>query len=751
MSFFDHIYGSAQQGGAFLITIGPDGQLDSQSAPQRWPSSNAYLERMREVRSYEDVYYSVCLFSGEHRVSTDENATASVVWADADICPPEAFRLPPSIIVQTSPAHPLSDVCEERDRTGKPCNGHYHVLWELDKPYPAQEVEQVSRRLSYAHYDEGCDRGWTMTKILRVPGTSNTRHNPPYLIPEPEYSGRKFTLDEIREAYADVSVDEIVRGVEGDAPEPVDPQRLAELENLLAANQLENLYLLKPSPGESWSERQYRLELELFRLGLTDQEVFSVALNSASNKYNPENAGEETQSGLTIPRRRDPEGVLWREVQKAKREFETEVVFPTSPREFTSTSTLSFLTDDERELLDDNPTIIDQYVQWALTKSPDHAATFSKSLVWAVLASCYGNKANIRYSWGNKQLNFWMYLLAGSTKDHKSTAINLMKNVVRGVEKQTQEKVLISADFTAEGLTQALSTRDGEVTTIVQDEMQGFFKELVTKQYRSGTMERLNQFYDGSVPQVIRSTKGAGTDNETTTVFNFVGGGIFDQTARTLRIENFESGFLFRSVWSIADAQPYAQGDSDLPTTFVESDYSDQTYRDMVKALRKNMTRYDKDKPQLLNVSREATSRLNALSHMLQEYARSVHGEHSPLSRGIDRLRDTIAVCAALLSYHHKLDEVGDFEMMVAIRQAELWFHDMQRMLAAVSNSDFGRSCDDVEVFIASGNHGTRANSEIYRKFNLKPAEYNEITTSLRMQGRIRQVKDQPGKWEVLA
>ena len=748
MSFFDHIYGSAQEGRAFIYTLGPEGKLNSQSI-HKWPSDSEYLKRYCEIRDYEDVYYSVSIFSGTDRIATDSGATSKVVWADADICPPEAFRLPPSIIVQTSPAHPATQVCEERDRTGKPCTGHFHVLWELDRAYPAQEVEQVARRVSYAHYDEGCDRGWTLTKILRVPGTSNTKHNPPFLIPEPEYSGVTYTLEEIENAYSDIDLETIVRNVEGDAPEPVDDHRLGELEELLAAHHLDNLYLLKPGAGESWSERQYRLELELFRLGLTDQEVFSLALNSASNKYNHENAGELTQTGVEIPRRRDPDGVTWREVQKARREYETEVVIPQSS-DASTIRTLSFLSSEDRKLLEDNPTFIDDYVEWALIKSPDHAVKFSKTLAWMVLSSCYGNRAAIRYSWGKKYLNMWAYIMAGSSKDHKSTAVKIMTDVLRGVETQTGEKVLIDADFTAEGLTQVLSARDGEMTTVVNDEVQEFFHELNMKQYRSGTKGRLNRFFDGKVPQVIRSTKGSGTETEASTIFNFLGVGIYEHSTRNLKQEDFESGFLFRSVWSIAEPRPYEKGDSDEPTNYEKATYSDEQYRNMVKALKSNMSRYDKGRPLILEYEPDsaAEDRVNNATHAMITYAQKLGNK--ALETGANRLRTAIAVSAALLSYHNRLDYIGEFEVMVALQQAESWFTDFQKVLADVNNSDFGRTCDEVETYIASGSFGSRANSEIYRKFKFRPAEYNEVTQSLRMQGRIRQVKDRPGQWEVL-
>lgn len=748
MGFFDHIYSHKQEGTAFIVVRDEAGSLNVQ-AKNQWPQEESYMEKYCALRSDEDVYYSVAIFPSGSRTAIDHAATAKIVWADADICPPEAFRVEPSIIVQTSPPHKRNEVCDRRDKTGKECNGHYHVLWELDTPYCAQEVEQVARRISYAHHDEGCDNGWTLTKILRVPETSNTKFRPPYELPAPKYTGHIYTLAEIEEAYADVDIEASSVAIDGAIPELPDDAYLIDLERRIEGLGLDSLYLERPRSGESWSERLYRLQLDLFRNGFTEEEVFFLARNSASNKYNPEVAGELTQTGEIIPKRSDPDGYLWREVQKAQRDFETEVVLPVggAPLAFRDEN-LTFLRDEDREVLADNPTFIDDYVAWALSKSPDHAETFSQSLAWLVLSSAYGNRACIQYSWGVQHLNFWMYLLAGSTKDHKSTAVKLMKDVLNGVAVQTMEKVLINADFTAEGLTKELTERDGMVTTVINDEVQGFFREITMKQYRAGTKERLTKFYDGEVPQMIRSTSGGGTEKEATTVFNFLGAGITDQATGALTREDFESGFLFRSVWSVAPNRPYEKGDSNIPTNFKERDLTDTLYRSIVESLARNISRYEADNPKILGFTPEAEQRINNFSHSLQLYAQRV-GDPA-IGRGVDRLRDTVAKCAALLAYHNRQDQITEFEMMVAISHGERWFADFQKVLAAVSSTDFGRKCDDVETFIAHGRNGVRANSEIYRKFSLKPAEYSEITNSLRFQGRIRMVKDQPNSWEIL-
>lgn len=752
MSFFDHIYSKAQEGTAFIVVRDQNGDLNVQ-ASNKWPQDAEYMKRYCEIRADEDVYYSVSVFPNGERNSSDTSATTKIVWADADICRPETFRLEPSIIVQTSPPHSDVEECDRRDSTGKPCKGHFHCLWELDKPYPATLAQEASKAIAYAHRGDGCDvNGWTLAKILRVPNTSNTKYTPPYHIEEETLTGKVYSLEEIKAAYSDVNVSTIATEVEGEHPAIADDAHVAALEaNYITPYGLETLYLNKPKSGEeSWSERAYRLELDLFRQGATAEEVFQLARNSASNKYNPDNAGEVTQTGVLIPLRHDPDGVLWREVQRAKREVENEVVAPSTTRDIEKMKRFSYLTAEELEFLDDNPTFLDQYLEWALMKSPDHAPVFSRSLAWTVLASCYGSRVKIKYSWASPHPNFWCYILAQSTKDHKTTSLSICKELLGAVTAETGERVVLDVDFSPEGLTNALTERDGQVSTVIYDEVQDFFKELMAKQYRGGTAGRLAKFYDGDVPQRLLATKGAGTEKEAKTVFNFIGAGIFDISARVLKRDDFESGFLLRSMWAIADPRPYQRGDSDLPV-LQHRDYADleSPKLEMVTDLLRNMSRYDQGEPQIMAVSPEAVSRINGFAHAMNLYA--ISSGIDTMERGVDRIRDAVAKCAALLSYHLGDDEIGDFAMMVAIRQGELWFRDFQRMLMAITSTDFGRLCDEVENFIAQGREGQRANSEIYKKFTLKPNEFNEITQSLRFQGRIRNVSGRPGYWEVLS
>ena len=148
--FLDQIYGTEHRGWVAIVSRNPEtGDLDQQRWIH-WPQERTFVEKYIDMRSDEDVYFSVALFSAKVRTSEDGAAYTRVVWADADTCDPENFLIEPTIQIETSP-------------------GRWHVLWLLDKAYPAVETQMVARAIAYKHRDQGCDTGWTASKILRLP------------------------------------------------------------------------------------------------------------------------------------------------------------------------------------------------------------------------------------------------------------------------------------------------------------------------------------------------------------------------------------------------------------------------------------------------------------------------------------------------------------------------------------------------------------------------------------------------------
>src|SRR5690606_13445514 len=111
-TFFDSIYGDSE-GFIDIVTRSDDGDLVSERWFE-WPKDKSAVLKYCTVRNDEDVYCSVAVFSNELRSKEDVNAVARTVYADADTCHPSNFRIPPSIVVETSP-------------------GRWHCWWVLDE------------------------------------------------------------------------------------------------------------------------------------------------------------------------------------------------------------------------------------------------------------------------------------------------------------------------------------------------------------------------------------------------------------------------------------------------------------------------------------------------------------------------------------------------------------------------------------------------------------------------------------------
>jgi hypothetical protein len=98
-----------------------------------------------------DFYYSPNAFSKRRRLAEFALST-SLAWCDIDGADPKQFRPQPTILIETSP-------------------GRYQGLWKFNTAVEPAQAEAVSRHLTNTyHGDKG---GWSITKMLRLPGTLN--------------------------------------------------------------------------------------------------------------------------------------------------------------------------------------------------------------------------------------------------------------------------------------------------------------------------------------------------------------------------------------------------------------------------------------------------------------------------------------------------------------------------------------------------------------------------------------------------
>lgn len=733
--FFGLIYGESS-GNVAIVTLDDDGTPSSQRW-FGWPEQKKAVARYAAVRESEDVYLSVGLFDSEDR--KDHNSRARVVYADADTCAPENFRLPPSISVQTS-------------------TGHWHAFWVLDEEVSHDRAAELSRKISVAHAHQGCDKGWGHGKILRVPGTTNNKRD----VPEPvvaTYTGDVYTADTIDSVYHDIDVTPEVH-FDSKIPEPITGSEFIDLENKAIDRDLEDLYLKPVEDGESWSERLFRLELELFRKGLNPVEVFSLARNASCNKFNPEHVGKRTKEGAVIPRRSNPDATTWQDVQKAHAEYEIEA--QVLPAEDPATNAKSrkdivrpeFLKDNEREFMRENPTVVDEYVAWASAHTKA-SVKYHRALAWIVLACAFGGRGKIDLPWyKSTELNMWLMLLGPSTRSHKSTAYNYALSTIRKIEAQAGMNIDIGSDATKEALNMALGKKGGEgqiVSLMHKEEATGWFSELFgAKQFRAGELEALTQLYDGAVPKSLRQNKENSQTVDARVVFNFLAVGIRKRVSEILSRNHFESGFLMRMTWAIADATPRKPG---YYSVDFDDDGKPDVYDDRQNLIVRDITTRMKvaslEHPVRIRMDKAAQTRYNRWTDEAIEAAEKYDPDMGEALAA--RMHGNVMRAAGLLALYNQTETITLRELIPVLDQAEVWFVDMIHMAREVSNSEYERRKDDIRAYIEKGKNGQRNETDIRRTFGrLRPREMAEALEALSKEGYVRELRDNRGVWEAL-
>lgn len=240
-----------------------------------------WRKRFQLPNDGEDLYFCPNLFDRPRRLA--KHALPSVwLYADLDEVDPdtEDFSPPPSAAWQTSP-------------------GRYQCLWELFQHVRPDTHKKLNSRLTYF---TGADKGgWSITKVLRVPGTHSYKYDPPVPV--------KLLWDGMQRYSSSYLWHDILRHVPG--PDEVQdaklvlPERSADLilrDHELSAS-TRKLLKAKNTGGADRSALLWKLECKLLSEGLSPEETLVVVRGTVWNKY----AGQRRE-----------ESQLWREITKAR-------------------------------------------------------------------------------------------------------------------------------------------------------------------------------------------------------------------------------------------------------------------------------------------------------------------------------------------------------------------------------------------------------------------------------------------------
>ena len=713
--FLSAVYGDAT-GIATVVTRSPFTKELTDQKFYEYPADISDITKRVAQYATDDVYFSPILFSEPRRIK--ENAkSVQVVYADADACAPENFLLEPSISVQTS-------------------EGRWHTYWILDKVADPYEVSVLAKKIAYAHAHQGCDKsGWNATKLLRIPNTMNRKEGKNFAVTATT-TGAVYSIKELNDVYGDVEIEPVREAVTEQMPDKT-PELMEVLDKLGNNPEIVKLYMEDPSPNADLSKLLWKLELELFRAGLDAEEVFTVVKHSKLNKYERPDR----------PRRMDPEGDLWREVQRAKathdEQPEDKPVVALEPIEaMPEPDSVDFLTEDEKYIVKSQRTFVNEYCDWAKSKT-DGAPQYQVASAFTILSSVYSDLGFAVPRYGKMGLNLWFMILGETTLTRKSTSRQLMLRVVREYEKFCGYQIDIGSDATPEGVTNILAERGNKTSLLHRDEVQGMFKDFINKTYMASAAERFTELYDGHVPVVIRSAKDKAQTKRTETNFIMYLMGITSKVADVLTTEYFRSGFLARFLYVVADSPERTKESEDIQ----QADEFEVTVRDtvmenMVKRLFDAVTYWQKKgspSPRPMRMTDPALKRFNEFKWEMGNYAES-HPEKESIEPSRQRLALSVWKIAVLLAMYDKNDEVETRHILTAIYYAQEWFENLVRMAKAISASEWQRDVDRLEALVVDRGGRIRY-EEAYRKFNnKKKREFDEMVEALISQARVRTI-----------
>lgn len=226
-----------------------------------------------------DLYFAPCIFTDKRR--KPHALPGRWLYADLDEVDPRALHtLKPTIAWETSP-------------------GRYQAMWLLKKPLPPDTLSKLNQKVTY--FTEADKGGWSLTKVLRIPGTVSHKRETPAQV--------KLLWMDTSIKYDAKTVYTLVKGAltpptaESDIKDlklpKTTPSRILRRHKVSA--RIRKMYKAKEARGDR-SQRLWLLENLLLKAGLSPEETLIVVRATVWNKYQGQ-------------RREIPQ--LWTEINKA--------------------------------------------------------------------------------------------------------------------------------------------------------------------------------------------------------------------------------------------------------------------------------------------------------------------------------------------------------------------------------------------------------------------------------------------------
>ena len=748
--FFQAVFPDSE-GWTPIILKGPMGGLTN----FRWFELPRQLDKMvayTKAHADLDVYYSPFLYTKPPALSNTRHAAkdnvirAACVWSDGDDCPVDKLRIKPSILVQTS-------------------ENHWQGYWLLDdaKDLSNDMLEALSRGLYEEHKNDGMDRGWPLSKKLRVPFTNNCKRAKPWEITLTA-NNNPITAAEFAVEYPPV---ERTGTVEEDFP--TDIPSMYDMLGKINRSYITDLATEDTfTTEEDRSSKMYHLQCALWEEGYSVAEAFAVVRGTEFNKFEQDGRGD---------------GYLWKQINRDYARWAAQHNGPSEKDlEATTRVSSSYLLSEARELtlqkidfLHEGETeplglFVDQFAAWAANKSAMAPRQFHYAGALAILSSVFAKYAFLPINVQRMPLNLYFLVLGRTTQSRKSTSLRLAEGIMRDVAVSVgkgADAFIAPEDSTGEALSAYLRTKPKESGLYAIDEVQDFFAHAAQKgSYMSSMMPFLTKSYDGYIPAVARKDKGGKVAYQTATPYymTFYGTGILDQSAKHLTKERVESGFTPRCLVVVDERDHYITSSQDVTLDTGETLASKMAKRQrefMVANLVNSVAKFDMhfSARQSRSLAQEEVRvpvefEPGVFERWIEfsEEAKVMAAQHALSSRelfpGTERMTFSVLRIAALLAMYSGPNAHGGVvvtmrHMLKAIALAPIWMASNEVFIHHVKNSNFSNKVDKFIAFIARSENGLVPIPKILLKFQSEingMKELKEIITYAQARGVVQEI-----------
>lgn len=720
---------------------GPKGKVNRYT-DFRYPEELDKMVQFADDHRNEDLYLSPLIYGDERdpnngRVRrTPENAMFSqTIYQDSDHCPIDKFRMPPSIHTTTSA-------------------GKYQDFWQLVEPIPAHEAAEISHRIAVAHRADGSDpSSWSANKVMRIPESINTSHGFPEQVTV-EFTGNIYSDIDMAGAYDDIVLDKrpILR-LPADVSYDTDmdlPDYVTALDKLPESF---DVAILTKEHGENTdrSRMRYRLLCDLFRCDtLTFEEVLSLAWHAPVSRKWKEDA--RNLRGLIAEALKAQTEVAYETGQAATAPEEGEITLPSE----VTRPWPKLLTDSERASIAGDDNWLSRWLEWNRVKlGRSFNGPYVRLNGVVALTAAFADLGFIPRGNGAEGLNIFGIAI-GDSGSGKSSSLKLFEAMMREIFDQ-DSGWNIGSNASPNALHEKLLERDTKVSVFNADEAHGWFKQVNTQQWADGIYEALAKYFDGSVPPILRTgNREISGKSATTHFFMHLMGTMKGELSITnvLTKSMFLSGFLARFIWYIGDTMEITEDSMEEEQSSGEhismgfepmarqwaAEFNNTKKQMRIKANRTRIPVY---------MDKASLARMKAVKWQATRIARDLP-QWDILHPALIRFGPNIRRLATALALEEGSPEVKLRHTLLAIEQAEEWLGSLLTMAEKVSDSEWARACNEIDMFVRS--KGGRCRYEVVmRKFNSRRSrDLLEQLSSLKDQGRLMEKTENGAKWLII-